>query len=137
MTSKWDSMYMEMAEAAAKRSHAEKRKVGAIAVKDDNVIGIGINGTPIGWPDNTCEDEHGKTYSFTLHAETNMVSKMAKSSVSSDGFVAYCTCAPCLDCAKAMYQAGVSRVVYRDTYKTELGLEFLKSLNIEVEQWNV
>lgn len=133
--SKWDVMYMRMAFTAALESHAKKRQVGAIAVKNDNVIGIGINGTPVGWPDNNCEDEYGKTLPFTLHAETNMVSKMAKSSVSSEGSTVYCTCAPCLDCAKVMYQAGIKRLVYWDDYKNTNGVEFLKKLNVEVEKY--
>lgn len=131
---KFDTMYMRMAFCAAHESHAEKRQVGAIAVKDNNVIGIGINGTPAGWPDNHCEDENGKTFPFTLHAETNMVSKMAKSSISSDGFTAYCTTAPCLDCAKSMFQAGVKRVVYYDEYKDQYGNNFLSKLGVEVDQ---
>lgn len=136
MVNKWDAMYMRMAFCASHESKAKKRQVGAIAVKDDNVIGIGINGTPVGWPDNNCEDENGKTFPFTLHAETNMVAKMAKSSISSAGFTAYCTTAPCLDCAKSMYQAGVKRVVYWEEYKTTDGIDFLRKLNVEVENFD-
>lgn len=132
MDTKWDSMYMNMAQAAADESHAQKRKVGAIAVKDGNVISIGINGTPAGWPSNICEDEHGKTIASVLHAETNMVAKIAKSNSSSDGATCYTTTAPCIDCAKALAQAGFKRVVYADRYKTWLGVDFLRMAGVEV-----
>lgn len=128
-----EASYMAMAFAVALRSYATKRKVGAIAVKDDNLISMGCNGTPQGWS-NKCEDENNKTYPYVLHAEANLVAKLARSTVSSSGCVVYTTTAPCFDCAKLLYQAGVARVIYNEDFKNEDGVNFLKKCNIEVRK---
>jgi len=131
-----DHMYMDMASRAARKSKATKRKVGAIAVKDQNVIGMGINGTPTGWytnedidPDTgaTCQDS-------VLHAEENLVAKMARNGISIFGATVYCTTAPCPKCARLLAQAGVARVVYDSAYRDETGLVMLGMLGVEVEK---
>ena len=135
MRSKYDEMYMEMARVAAKQSKAVKRKVGAIAVdKNGNTIGVGINGTPTGWFTNEDIDyDTGKTCDSVLHAEENLISKLARSSQSSDGATLYVTTAPCIKCARLIAQSGFSRVVCDTEYKTDAGIVMLSILGVQVD----
>lgn len=128
-----DVTFMNIARAIANRSYATKRKVGAIAVKDGNVISMGYNGTPAGW-DNRCEDENNKTYPHVIHAESNLVGKLAQSNVSSRNCVVYTTTAPCLGCSMQLYLAGVSRVVYDSDYKNDDGIHFLNKVGIGISK---
>ena len=128
---------MDWAKRVAELSHAQRRHVGAVIVKDDTVISYGYNGMPSGW-DNTCEDilEDGttKTKPEVLHAESNAIAKLAKShnsGVSADIFV---TTAPCLECAKLIYQSGIKRVWFGDQYRSDDGINFLQKSGIEVTQ---
>jgi dCMP deaminase len=134
--------YMATAETFAELSHARRLHVGAIVVKDDRIISIGYNGMPAGW-DNNCEDEiqypdaEGvtlKTKPEVLHAETNAIAKLAKSNESGMGATMFITHAPCLDCAKLIYQSGISHVLYRDAYRDTSGVTFLEKSGIEVIQ---
>lgn len=134
---KWDMAHMATAENYARLSSATRLKVGAVIVKDNRIISIGYNGMPAGWT-NECEttDELGNmpvTKPEVLHAETNAIAKVARSSESSEGATLYTTHAPCMDCAKLIHQAGITRVVWRDAYKTSDGLKFLDDCNIEVD----
>jgi len=132
---KWDKMFMEIATVTAKQSNASKRKVGAIAVKDGNIIGIGINGTPTGWFTNDDIDiDTGRTADEVLHAEENLVSKLARSNSSSNRATVYCTTAPCLKCARLLAQSGVARVVYKDSYKNDQGLVMMSILGMDVHK---
>jgi dCMP deaminase len=97
------------------------------------VISIGYNGMPGGW-DNICEDENYKSKPEVLHAETNAIAKLARSNESGLGAAMFVTHAPCLDCAKLIYQSGISKVYYRNTYRESFGIEFLEKSNIDVEQ---
>jgi dCMP deaminase len=133
--------YMKTAETFAELSHARRLHVGAIVVKDDRIISIGYNGMPAGW-DNNCEFEfvHPQTKipelvtnKEVLHAETNAIAKLAKSNESGLGATMFVTHAPCLDCAKLIYQSGISSVLYRDAYRDTSGIEFLKKSGIEIE----
>ena len=129
----YDDMFMEMARVAGRKSKATKRRVGAIAVKDNNVIGIGINGTPTGWFTNDDIDiDTGSTADEVLHAEENLVSKVARSGNSSNGATLYVTTAPCIKCARLIAQSGFSRVVYDEPYKDDAGLVMLSILGLEV-----
>jgi dCMP deaminase len=118
-------------------------QVGAVIVKDDSVISYGYNGMPAGW-DNNCEDEiiddkwmvTLKTKPEVLHAESNAVAKLARSANSGSGADIFITHAPCLDCAKLIYQSGISNVYYRNSYRDDSGVEFLKKSGIEVKQIN-
>lgn len=130
--------YLEMAETFAKLSHASRLKVGAIIVKDDRIISLGINGTPSGW-DNTCEDviEHyedggmiTRTKPEVMHAEENAICKLAKSTESGEGSVMFCTHAPCIACAKLIYGAGISKVFYRNIYRCTDGIDFLEKCGV-------
>lgn len=137
---KWDKAHMEAAQLYARLSSAKRLKVGCIIVKDNRIISIGYNGMPAGWTNEcewTVEDgmgyDTGKTKPEVLHAETNAIAKTARSNESTEGAVLYTTCSPCLDCAKLIYQSGISRVVYRQRYRTEEGLTFLQKCGIKVE----
>ena len=144
MKSKHITAYMKTAEIFAECSTAKRAKVGAIIVKDDRIISIGYNGMPSGW-DNNCENEIGvhkgepvlKTKPQVLHAEMNAISKVARSSESSQDAVMFLTHAPCHDCAKMIYQSGISSVYYRTAYRDSSGIEFLEQCNIPVEQIDV
>ena len=135
---------MDVAERFAKLSHARRLHVGAIVVKDDRIISIGYNGMPAGW-ENDCEDEVVmeqdekfvkvlKTKPEVLHAETNAIAKLAKSNESGLGASMFITHAPCLDCAKLIYQSGIGSVLYRDAYRDTSGIKFLEKSGITVIQ---
>ena len=132
---------MKTAETFAELSHARRLHVGAIVVKDDRIISIGYNGMPAGW-DNDCEDlVHRiaeepvlKTKPEVLHAETNAIAKLARSTESGLGADIFITHAPCLDCAKLIYQSGINRVYYSENYRSDEGVKFLTKSGITVEQ---
>jgi dCMP deaminase len=129
---KLDMQYMRIAKIWAENSYAKKLKVGAIIVKDNMIISDGFNGTPSGF-ENVCEDTAGNTFPYVLHAEANAITKVAKSNNSSESSTIYSLVAPCIECAKLIIQAGITRVVYSQDYKTE-GLELLKKANITVDK---
>ena len=116
-------------------SHCERKKVGAIIVKDGMIISDGFNGTPTGF-DNHCEDEEGYTKWYVLHAEANAILKVAKSTNSCEGATLYLTLSPCKECAKLIHQSGIKRLVYIKEYKDSSGLKFLKKAGIELNQIN-
>jgi len=114
-------------------SYCERRKVGALIVKDRMIISDGYNGTPTGMK-NICEDEENYTKWYVLHAEANAIMKVASSTQSCLGATLYVTLSPCKDCSKLIYQAGIVRVVYIDQYKDTTGINFLKDAGVEVVQ---
>lgn len=146
--------HMVVAETYAQLSSARRLKVGAIIVKDDRIISIGYNGMPAGW-DNNCEDEitetemcfidQGgpgmpvtttslKTKPEVLHAETNAIAKLARSTESGDGASLFVTHAPCLDCAKLVFQSGIDSVFYRNVYRNNDGINFLEKAGVAVNK---
>lgn len=148
MKQKWIDAYMDTAERFAQLSSAIRLKVGAVIVKDHRIVSIGYNGTPMGW-DNECEyksysltkydclDEDGSSYELktkpeVIHAEANAVIKLARDGESGKDAMIFCTHAPCIDCAKMIVGAGIRKVFYRDTYKDQLGLDFLEKSGVEV-----
>lgn len=148
MKQKLIDAYMKTAEVFAELSSARRLHVGAIVVKDDRIISIGYNGTPSGW-DNNCEHEvvvavvdgvpqreikELRTKPEVLHAETNAIAKLAKNGESSNGATMFITHAPCLDCAKLVYQSGINSVFYRNSYRNEDGIQFLEKCNVKVEK---
>jgi dCMP deaminase len=156
MKEKLKRAYMKTAETFAELSHARRLHVGAIVVKDDRIISIGYNGMPASW-DNNCEDrvyanewsidnnhwdyqeEDGTCYNLktrpeVLHAETNAIAKLARSNESGMDADIFITHAPCLDCAKLIYQSGIKRVWYGAQYRDSTGTEFLRKSGIEVGQ---
>ena len=130
---KFDKAYLEMATVWARNSYCKCRQVGALIVKDRMIISDGYNGTPSGF-ENVCEDENGVTKPYVLHAEANAITKVAKSGNSSEGATLYVTASPCVECAKLIIQAGIRRVVYKDSYRLNDGIELLQRAGIEVEQ---
>jgi dCMP deaminase len=139
---KYLGAYMKTARVFAELSTAKRKHVGAVVVKDDRIISIGYNGMPSGW-DNNCEDEisypdaHGvtlKTKPEVLHAEMNSLSKLAKSTESGDGASMFITCAPCIECAKMIFQSGIKEVFYGEDYRDDVGILFLNKCGITVKQ---
>jgi dCMP deaminase len=130
---KFDKSYIEMAHVWANNSYCERRKVGALIVKDRMIISDGYNGTPAGF-ENVCEDEEGATKAYVLHAEANAITKVAKSNNSSQGATLYITDSPCIECAKLIIQSGIKRVVYDRKYRITDGLDLLERAEIEIEE---
>lgn len=128
-----DSRYLRMARIWAENSYCERRKVGALLVKDRTIISDGFNGTPAGF-ENVCEDEAGHTKTYVLHAEANAITKVARSNNSSEGSTLYVTASPCLDCAKLIIQAGIRRVVFGELYRITDGIDLLHRAGIECSQ---
>ena len=145
MKQKFIDLYMDWAQRCAQLSHAVRLQVGAVIVKDDSVISYGYNGMPAGW-DNDCEDqiyeEDGfhitlKTKPEVLHAESNAIAKLAKSNNSGLGADLFVTHAPCMECAKLIFQSGISRVYFNQNYRDDRGVKFLEKSGVDVIQCSV
>jgi dCMP deaminase len=140
MKTKYIHAHMQAAEVYAKLSSAKRLQVGCVVVKNDTIIGIGYNGMPSGW-DNNCEEEYLyedggsqlRTRSEVLHAESNSLAKIARSTNSSENATMFVTHAPCLDCAKLIHQAGINSVYYRNSYRDDKGIDFLKKCGVQIE----
>jgi len=130
---KLDILYLDIAKRISEMSYAKRKKVGAVLVKDNNIIGFGWNGTPSGF-DNNCEDENNQSKDIVLHSEFNLFSKIAKSTLSSLNSTLYLTLSPCMECSKLIIQSGVKRVVYIEKYRIVDGIDFLEKANIEIDQ---
>jgi dCMP deaminase len=145
MKKKFIDYFMDVAERTSKLSYALRLKVGAIIVKDDRIISIGYNGMPSGW-DNNCEFEYKNpqtqitelvTRKEVLHAESNCLAKLAKSNESGMGATLFITHAPCIDCAKLIYQSGINSIYYRNAYRSDDGINFLNKSGVNVTQHTV
>jgi dCMP deaminase len=150
MKQKWIDAFMDTAERFAELSSAVRLKVGAVVVQENRIISIGYNGMPSGWT-NDCEHvvdvaktdprydynhftKELKTKDEVIHAEANAISKLARDGERAAGSTMFCTHAPCIQCAKIIYGAGINTFYYRSQYRDNDGLEFLKKCNIQVEQ---
>ena len=133
---KFDISFLNIARLWSQNSHAKRRKTGCLIVKNYSIISDGYNGTPIGM-DNNCEDENGETKWHVLHAETNAISKLAKSNQSSDGATLYTTFSPCKNCAKLILQSGIVRVVYMDEHSDTDGLVLLAKAGIQISRYQL
>lgn len=129
-TFRYDKAYLRMAKTWSELSHCERKKVGALIVKNGRIISDGYNGTPAGF-DNCCENENGETNWFVLHAEANAILKVARSTNDCSDSTLYLTLSPCKDCAKLVLQSGITRVVFIDKYKDTTGIDFLASAGVE------
>ncbi|QIE59713.1 dCMP deaminase family protein [Rasiella rasia] len=129
----YDSAYLKMAEEWSKLSYCKRRQVGALIVKDKMIISDGYNGTPSGF-ENICEDDEGYTKWYVLHAEANAILKVASSTQSCEGATLYITMSPCQQCSKLIHQAGIKRLVYKDQYKDDSGVRFLKKAGVAITQ---
>lgn len=127
-----DLRYLRMAAIWAENSYCQRRKVGALVVKEKMIISDGYNGTPSGF-ENVCEDAHGVTHPYVLHAEANAITKLARSGNNSDQATLYVTASPCIECAKLIIQAGIRRVVYAEQYRLTDGIDLLRRASVEVE----
>ena len=125
-----DCRYLRMASIWAENSYCKRRQVGAILVKGQKIISDGFNGTPAGF-ENICETPEGVTKPYVLHAEANAITKVARSNNSSQGSTLYVTASPCLECAKLIIQAGITRVVFNEMYRISDGLELLARAGVE------
>jgi dCMP deaminase len=153
MKPKFIDYYMKIAEVTANLSYAKRLQVGAVIVKDNQILATGYNGMPSGW-ENVCEYEEEvlmselgkgnwlektgqlKTKPEVLHAEMNSLMKVAKSNESTAGATLFCTHAPCLDCAKASYQAGIQELIYKNDYRSTDGINFLKLCGVNVQKYH-
>ncbi len=133
MKEKYLGTYMKVAYLFAEHSSAKRKKVGAVIVKDDRIISIGYNGMPAGW-NNDCEELKPQPFPHeptlvtkpeVLHAESNAIAKLARSTESGEGATMFITCAPCIECAKLIYQAGIKEVFYDEEYRSDEGVKFL------------
>lgn len=125
-----DKRYMRMARIWAENSYCERRKVGALLVKNNMIISDGYNGTPSGF-ENVCEDENNVSKPYVLHAEANAITKVARSNNSSEGSTLYVTASPCVECAKLIIQSGIKRVVFGEHYRITDGIDLLGKAGIE------
>jgi len=129
---KYDKAYLKIAKEWAQLSYCQRKKVGAIIVKDRMIISDGYNGTPSGF-ENCCEDENNLTKWYVLHAEANAILKVARSTQTCDGATLYITLSPCKECSKLIHQSGITRVVYHNDYKDVSGVDFLKRAGVQVD----
>lgn len=125
----YDKFYLNVANLVSSLSYAEDKKVGAVIVKDDNIIAFSYNGNARGKPNDTQRNP-----AYVLHAEAQAIAKIAKSTNSSYGATLYCTLSPCIDCAKLIHSAGIRRLVYQEPYKCTSGLDFLKSVGVAINR---
>ena len=123
---------MQIAMIIAESSKAQRKKVGAVLVKDNNIIAIGYNGTPSGYS-NICEVDN-ITVPEVLHAESNAISKCLQLGISTKNSIMYATMSPCFQCCKLIIQARIKEVYYYEQYRETTGLKFLKENNIKVYQ---
>jgi dCMP deaminase len=140
MKERFIDAYMDVAKRFAQLSYAKRLNVGAVIVKDDRIIAYGYNGTPAGW-ENECEtcthvDDVGNPTLVTkpevLHAESNAIAKLARSTESGNEATLFVTHSPCLECAKLIYQSGIKEVYFGKQYRSSDGLDFLKASKISV-----
>lgn len=127
---KWDWMYLDYAKRAAQLSSAKRLKVGAVIMKDD-IVFMGYNGMPSGMS-NVCELEDGTTNPEVLHAESNAIAKIARSTISSKNATMYCTHSPCIECSKLMIQARIKKVIFEHRYRKNDGLALLLKAKVEL-----
>jgi dCMP deaminase len=145
MKPKFIDYYMKVAELTSTLSYAKRLQVGSVIVKGNKILATGYNGMPSGW-DNECEtveiveiDEKFSKQLVTkqevLHSETNAIAKVSASTESSEGAAMFCTHAPCINCAKLIYQSGINSLYYRNTYRDTSGIEFLKKSGVVVTKY--
>ena len=133
--SELDNSYLSMCKTWSLLSKARRKKVGCLIVKDGAIISDGYNGTPRGF-DNNCETRGVGDTLYTkpevLHAESNAITKLSKSTQSSEGATMYITISPCIECSKLIIQSGIKRVVFNKIYRNDEGIKLLKKANIEI-----
>ena len=141
----WDEYFMEITRLVARRSTCLRRQVGAVLVKDKNILATGYNGAPSGVAhclDVGCLREKmnipsGERHELCrgLHAEQNAIIQAAKHGTNIDGATLYCTTMPCIICTKMIINAGITKVIYGEGYADELAREMITEAAIEVLQF--
>jgi dCMP deaminase len=145
----WDEYFINLAEVVKSRSNCLRMAVGVVVVKDKRIIATGYNGTPAGLKNcidggckrclererNILKESERKDLCICIHAEQNALLQSAYHGMSTKGAVLYSTVAPCLQCAKAIANSGISSVVYAGSYSDELGLRLFKSAGIKVQRY--
>lgn len=126
------NLYLDLAERIAQESYCKRLQVGAVIVKDGNIISFGYNGTPSGTP-NKCE-ENNVTFSYVLHAESNAITKACKSPISTEGATMYLTHSCCVECAKLIIQSGIKKVYYLKDYRDSAGIKLLQDCDVDVNR---
>lgn len=150
----WDEYFMQIAESAQARSNCIRNSVGAVIVKEKRIIATGYNGTPAGIINcidggcKRCSDRHAnilkinerKDLCICVHAELNAILQSAYHGASTKGATLYCTIAPCLQCAKAIINAGIKEVIFKISYTTEgvdnNGINLLSQAGVKVKNIN-
>lgn len=131
ISKKYVKMFGEIAEKWSSMSYCTRAKVGALIIRNNQIIASAYNGTPSG-SENVCEIDN-KTTDLVIHAEMNALLQVAKSTDTVEGSVMVCTHAPCVNCAKHIIQSGITKVYYNKEYRDRTGLEMLIKHNIETE----
>lgn len=134
MKEKYLLAWMDMAVRFGQTSEAKRKQVGAILVKNQSCIAIGINGQPPGWHTEVCEDVDGNTLPTVRHAEDAALQKLWNSTETAKESTMFVSCAPCLNCSIKIATAGVKTVYFREAYRDNSGLDYLRSKNINVRQ---
>jgi len=129
---KHEQLYMDLARRISGESQCQRLNVGAVIVKDRNIIAFGWNGTPTGFP-NACEIDN-VTVPEVIHAEANAILKAARSTESTDGATLFCTHSCCVECAKMIIQCGIREFIYLQDYRDDAGLRLLHRAGIEVRK---
>jgi len=143
----FDTIYMELAENLAKRSHCVKAKVGAVLTKDTRIISLGYNGPPSGthncdevWPEQGCARDLKGSCSLAIHAEENAILYAAKNKADLENATLYVTLSPCLPCARIIYTTGIKKVYYLHSYAefkgipSDEGIDFLRKFGVDVQR---
>lgn len=137
----WDTYFMQIAHLVKTRATCPRRQVGAVIVRDRQILSTGYNGAPSGLPH--CPHE-GNLHDWplgcmkaghcirALHAEQNALLQAAKLGVACEGASIYVTCQPCNNCAKMVINAGISRVIYEGDYPDDFSLELFRDSKMEV-----
>jgi dCMP deaminase len=134
---RYDKLFIESAVLSSKMSFCKRLQVGAVLVRENRILANGWNGTISGLP-NDCEEmtENGlKTSEFVLHAEQNVITFSAKQGIATNNCTLYITHSPCKMCAKLIGQSGIKRVVYKEDYRDNDGIDFLRKIGVETEKY--
>jgi dCMP deaminase len=142
----WDQYFMEITHLVAKRSTCLRRQVGAVLVKDKNILATGYNGAPSGVAhclDVGCLREQmgvpsGERHELCrgLHAEQNAIIQAAKHGTSIEGATLYSTTMPCIICTKMVINAGIKRVVYEEGYSDQLAASMIAESGVIVDRFD-
>lgn len=135
----WDQYFMNIAKEVATRSTCDRKFVGAVIVRDKNILATGYNGSIRGLPHcdevgHLMEDGHCIR---TVHAESNAIVQAAKNGAAIEGAGIYVTASPCWPCFRLIANAGMKRIVFGEFYRDQKIFEFSQKLGIELVDLSV